>query len=262
MYAEERQERVERLIAASGRVAVVDLAREFDVTTETVRRDLTQLAHRGALRRVHGGAVASTVLGRAEESIATRRDHNADAKARIARAAMTLIPPTFSGAIAIDAGTTTGLLAEQIARWVPADPRTSLVVVTNSVIVASIVSDNPDVEVQLLGGRVRGITSAAVGATTIAQLSRLRPDLAFIGANGLHAEFGLSTPDEEESAVKSALTRGARRAVALVDASKLGKEALVRFADLDELSALVTDADPGVALTAALREAAVEVMVA
>ncbi|HEV7950528.1 MAG TPA: DeoR/GlpR family DNA-binding transcription regulator [Glaciihabitans sp.] len=262
MYAEERQDRVERIVADTGRVAVTDLAREFDVTTETIRRDLAQLEERGVLRRVHGGAVAAGNTSRIEESVARRQDLNTAAKARIAHAAMTLIPTSFSGAIAIDAGTTTGLLAELVARWRPDAPHQSLVVITNSIAVASIVSDNPDVETHVLGGRLRGITSAAVGASTLGQLAHIRPDIAFIGANGVHPQFGLSTPDQEESAVKTALTRGARRAVALVDASKLGEETLVSFANLDDLDTLITSEAPEPDLAAALHAAEVEVLVA
>jgi DeoR family fructose operon transcriptional repressor len=262
MYAEERQERIAQTVSEAGRVVVADLARLFDVTTETVRRDLAQLETRGVLRRVHGGAVAAANSSRVEESVAARRDRNTAAKQTIAQAAMALVPDSFSGAIAIDAGTTTGFLAEHVARWRPAGAHQSLVVITNSIAVASIVSDNADVEVHLLGGRLRGITSAAVGASTLAQLSHMRPDIAFIGANGVHAEFGLSTPDQEESAVKTALTRGARRAVALVDGSKLGQETLVSFADLADLDTLITDTEPQPDLTGALRDAEVEVLVA
>lgn len=262
MYAEERQERIAQTVSEAGRVVVADLARLFDVTTETIRRDLAVMETRGVLRRVHGGAVAGANSSRLEESVAARRDRNTGAKQSIALAAMALVPASFSGAIAIDAGTTTGFLAEHIARWRPASAHQTLVVITNSIAVAGVVSENPDVEVHLLGGRLRGITSAAVGAATLMQLSHMRPDIAFIGANGVHAEFGLSTPDQEESAVKTALTRGARRAVALVDASKLGQETLVSFADLSDLDTLITDTEPQPDLSGALRNAEVEVLVA
>jgi len=262
VYAEERQDRVVDLLERAGRVTVVDLSRDFAVTTETVRRDLAHLEARGILRRVHGGAVRANRSTRVEESLDARSTRNTDAKGRIADAAMTLLPPTFQGSVAVDAGTTTGLVAERIAAWVPDVPGRTLVVVTHSMVVAQTVSRNPAVEVQLLGGRLRGITSAAVGPATLGQLSRLRPDIAFIGANGIHAEFGLSTPDEEEAAVKTALTRGSRRAVALVDASKAGEEALVGFAALDDLDTLVTDAAPNAPLAEALAAAEVEVMVA
>jgi DeoR family fructose operon transcriptional repressor len=262
MHAEERLERVERIVAESGRVAVAELARRFDVTTETVRRDLAQLEDRGILRRVHGGAVAASNSSRVEVSVSTRRDINTNAKARIAQAAMTLIPATFSGAIAIDAGTTTALFAEHVARWRPSTAHQTLVVITNSISVASIVSENSDVELHMLGGRLRGITSAAVGASTLLQLSHLSPDIAFMGANGVHARFGLSTPDQEEAAVKTALVRGARRVVALVDASKLGEGTLVSFADLGDVDTLITDAEPDPELTSALYNAEVEVLLA
>lgn len=262
MYAEERQGRIVEALHADGRVSVVELAQRLDVTTETIRRDLSALEGLGQLRRVHGGAVTVSRSSRVEESTKRRRDLNADAKARIARTAMRLLPPTFAGAIAVDAGTTTGLLAEEVARWRPQAPNQSFVLITNSVPVAGTVSENPDVEVQLLGGRLRSLTSAAVGTSTLAQLSRMRPDIAFIGANGVHAAFGLSTPDDDESAVKTAFTRGARRAVALVDASKLGEESLVRFAKLSDLDMLITDAEPAPDLRAALDEAEVELVVA
>lgn len=262
MYAEERQDEVERIVVEHGRAGVVALAREFNVTTETIRRDLALLEDRGVLRRVHGGAVVTSKTSRAEESIAARLDRNTGAKSRIADLALRLIPSSFSGAIAIDAGTTTGRFAERIASWAPDSRRQNLVVITNSIAIATVVSVNPDIEVQLLGGRLRGITGAAVGSSTLAQLARIRPDIAFIGANGVHAQFGLSTPDEDESAVKTALTRGSRRAVALVDASKLGEEALVRFADLGDLDTLITDEQPADDLGDALRDAEVEVMCA
>lgn len=262
MYAEERQDLVERIVGENGRAAVVDLARQFNVTTETIRRDLAQLEGQGVLRRVHGGAVSAARSSRTEESVAQRLGLNAAAKERIATLAMTLLPTTFSGAIAVDAGTTTGLLAERIASWQPESRSQSLVVITNSILIAGTVSANPDVEVQLLGGRLRGITGAAVGSSTLSQLSRIRPDIAFLGANGVHARFGLSTPDEDESAVKNALAVGSRRAVALVDASKLGEESLVRFAELADIDTMITDAAPSTDLSDALAAAEVEVMVA
>jgi DeoR family fructose operon transcriptional repressor len=262
MYAEERQQHIETLLAGSGRVAVVDLATHFDVSGETVRRDLDQLEQRGVLRRVHGGAVAANRISRAEESVAQRRDRNASAKDRIASAAMRLIPASFTGAIAIDSGTTTGMLAEHLARWQPERETQTCVVITNSIHIAAIVADNPHLEIQTVGGRLRGITGAAVGTGTLSELTRLRPDIAFIGANGVHDEFGLSTPDADEAAVKTMLTRGARRAVALVDETKLGVETLVSFARLDDLDMIVTDTEPDVALAAALETAGVEVVVA
>ncbi|MCW4386397.1 DeoR/GlpR family DNA-binding transcription regulator [Salinibacterium sp. SYSU T00001] len=262
MYAEERQQHIEELLGRAGRVAVIDLANDLKVSSETVRRDLDQLESRGVLRRVHGGAVAASRVGRAEESVAQRRDRNAAAKERIARAAMALVPPGFSGAIALDAGTTTGRLAEKLAQWQPEKAGTRLVVITTSIHIAAALAESPHLDVHTIGGRMRGITGAAVGASALAQLAAWRPDISFIGANGLHDGFGLSTPDSDEAAIKSALTRQARRAVALVDETKLGVESLVNFASLDELDTVITDAAPPPPLVDALDTAGVEVVLA
>ncbi|MFB2554314.1 DeoR/GlpR family DNA-binding transcription regulator [Herbiconiux liangxiaofengii] len=262
MYAIERHERISVLLSGAGRVTVADLAQSLDVTPETVRRDLDTLERQGLLRRVHGGAVARGKTSLAESTVADRADRAREAKHAIATAALTLLRNDFSGSILLDSGTTTAAVAELLAHWRPATPGTQLTVITNSVPIAALLHHNDALELHLLGGRVRGVTSAAVGSPAIDQLAHLRPDIAFIGANGLSAEFGLSTPEEHEASVKSAMVRSARRVVALVDSSKLGDETLHRFAELRELDTLVTDADPVGTLSAALDAHGVEVVVA
>jgi len=262
MYATERHEHITNRVTTSGRVSVADVSRELGVTAETIRRDLDQLESSGVLRRVHGGAVSAARASVAEASLAERQDLRSDAKATIARAALRLIPETFSGSIVIDAGTTTAHLADLLVAWRPLSPSQTLTVITNSVPIAAVLHRCEHLELHLLGGRVRGITSAAVGSTTVEELGRFRPDIAFVGANGVSADFGLSTPDELEGAVKSAIVRGSRRAVVLADAAKLGEETLVRFAALDEIDTVITDDAPDERLTAAFESAGVEVVVA
>lgn len=262
MYQAERHALITDVLRASGRVSVSDLSRRFDVTAETVRRDLDQLEAAGLLRRVHGGAVTADRTSVAESSIAVRQEQRSEAKDAIAHAAFRMLPPTFSGSIVLDAGTTTGRLAELLAEWTPVSESQTLTVITNSVPIAAVLHQSPHLELHLVGGRVRGITSAAVGTSTVDELSRIRPDIAFIGANGLSADFGLSTPDELEGAVKAAIVRGARRVVALVDSTKVGEEALFRFADLDHLDTLITDAALPADLDDALGLADVETVLA
>lgn len=262
MYATERQDAIAAQLLEAGRVSVADLAEHFDVTTETVRRDLDALEASGVLRRVHGGAVPSGRTSVAELSVAEREGQHGEAKLAIARAAMRLLPPTFTGSIALDAGTTCAAVAEQLALWVPARPGDTITVITNSVPIAAILQSSDHIELHLLGGRVRGVTSAAVGTATVEQIGALRPDIAFIGTNGISAGFGLSTPDEYESAVKAAYVLAARRAVVLADQTKHGLEALMRFARLDEIDTLVTDRTPPADLAGALADVDVEVVVA
>ncbi len=260
MYATERQELIEHLVTAERRVAVVDLARRFGVTTETVRRDLDQLESAGVIRRVHGGAVAHTRASTTEPSLAERTGRASDAKRAIARRALDAVPLDFDGSVYIDAGTTTAAIAEELSRR-PAGIR-PLEVVTHSMTVAHLLAGVPGLNLTAIGGRVRGLTAAAVGAQTVDAISHLRPDVAFIGTNGLSAEFGLSTPDTDEAAVKRAILSAARRTLVVADADKFDAELLVSFGGLDTIDVLVSDAAPRGALADALSVADAEVWTA
>ena len=260
MYAIERHQQIGEMIGTQGRVMVTELSERFGVTPETVRRDLDLLERQGVLQRVHGGAVAGSKISLAESTVADRADKSRDAKLVIARAALGMIGDTFRGSILLDAGTTTGVLAELLADVSPAHGH-PLTIITNSVPIAAVLHLNPAIDLHLLGGSVRGLTSAAVGASTIEQLDRLRPDIAFLGTNGVSAGFGLSTPEEREAAVKAAMIRRSRRSVVLADSTKLDEEALYRFAELRDLDTLVSNVDPAGTLSAALDAEGVEVIV-
>ncbi|SDX33372.1 transcriptional regulator, DeoR family [Arthrobacter sp. yr096] len=265
MFAEERQQLISALVAERGRVSVTDLADRFSITTETVRRDLAALEVSGGLRRVHGGAVPSDRLSTREESILERAVQRQVEKLRIANAALALIPELSSGSILLDAGSTTETLADLLAQRTPsanANGNDELVVITHAIPIAGKLSSTPGIALQILGGRVRGLTQAAVGQSTVEAAYRLRPDIAFVGANGIHATFGLSTPDPEEAAVKAAFVKSARRVVALADSSKLDAETLVQFATLKDVDTLITDNQPSAELAAALADAGVDLVIA
>ncbi|MFB8148137.1 DeoR/GlpR family DNA-binding transcription regulator [Microbacterium sp. NPDC056003] len=256
MYATERQEQIERLLQTDGRVSVVELAGLFDVTTETVRRDLDQLEAAGALRRVHGGAVSSDRGSTAESPLSERQQRHGVAKAAIGRRAAAVLGERFLGSVYFDAGTTTAAVASQLVPRLSSD---QIEVVTHALSLADILSAAPGAGLTLVGGRVRGVTGAAVGADTVRAIEGMRPDVAFVGVNGVSASFGLSTPDPEEAAVKRAIVRSARRVIVVADAEKLGPELLVGFASLSDIDVLVTDAQPDAELAAALADADVEV---
>lgn len=261
MFAEERQQLISSLVTERGRVSVNELAERFSITTETVRRDLAALESSGSLRRVHGGAVPADRLSTREESILERAVQRQLEKVRIAEAALALIPEHPTGSILIDAGSTTEALADLLAQRRTNSGTDELVIITHALPIAGKLSNNPGISLQLLGGRVRGLTQAAVGQATVEAASRLRPDTAFVGANGIHADFGLSTPDPEEAAVKAAFVKSARRVIALADSSKLDAETLVQFAALKDLDTLITDREPSQELSAALAEAGVDVVI-
>ncbi|MFG6445368.1 DeoR/GlpR family DNA-binding transcription regulator [Microbacterium sp. P07] len=260
MYAMERQELVGRLLSQEGRVVVVDLAARFGVTTETVRRDLALLEEAGMLRRVHGGAVATDRGSTVEIPVSERLLRRGDAKLAIGARAAQVLESGFRGSVYLDAGTTTGAVAAALPAHL-ASSGGSAEIVTHSMTIAHDLAGS-DLGLTVIGGRVRGLTAAAVGAETVASIAHLRPDVAFVGTNGLSEDFGLSTPDSDEAAVKAAIIAAARRVVVVTDSEKFGAELLVRFAGLSDIDVLVSDSAPPVALREALDRADSEVWVA
>lgn len=255
MYAEERQQAIASMVLQKGRASVAELAEAYDVTTETVRRDLAILDRAGLLRRVHGGAVPARALHLVEAGVGERDTTRADHKDAIAAAALEHFP-AGGATVLIDAGTTTARIAAQL----PTDRE--LVVVTNSVPIAARLAGVPSVHLQLLGGRVRGLTQAAVGDQTLSALHDLRVDVAFMGTNGISLRHGLSTPDSEEAAVKRAMVRAANYVIVAADSSKVGREEFVSFSALDSVDTLVTDREIDDADCDSLVEHGVEVVLA
>jgi DeoR family fructose operon transcriptional repressor len=255
MYAEERQQAIARLVTERGRMSVNQLAHEYDVTTETVRRDLSTLERLGLVRRVHGGVVPPSSLSLIESGIRERDQVNTETKERIARAALDRLPPG-GGSILLDAGSTTVRLATLLP------PDRELTVITHAVPIAARLAGLPHLDLQLLPGRVRSTTQAAVGADTVEALGRLRVDVAFVGTNGITAEHGLTTPDPDEAAVKRAVVASGRLVVALADASKFGVETAVRFASPGDVDVVITDEASSAADRRALAKAGIEVQIA
>jgi DeoR family fructose operon transcriptional repressor len=253
VYAEERQQSMTRLVAERRRMSVATLAAEYDVTTETVRRDLSQLERLGLVRRVHGGVVPADALGPVEAGLGERDRTNADLKDLIAKTAVALLPRD-GATVVLDAGSTTARLAAAI----PVDR--PLVAFTHAVPVAARLAGLPAVELHLLPGRVRAATQAAVGADTVTALGRLRADVAFVGTNALSVGHGLSTPDSDEAATKRAIVASARRVVVLADSSKIGRESTISFAALADVDCLVTDAGLDPSDRRAIEKAGVEVV--
>ncbi|MEV1049781.1 DeoR/GlpR family DNA-binding transcription regulator [Streptomyces sp. NPDC049887] len=251
MYAPERQQEILRLAREGGRVEVLSLADEFQVTAETIRRDLKALDRAGLVRRVHGGAIPAGRLD-FEPDLAERESTAADEKDRIARAALSELPE--DGSVILDAGST-------VARLAAAFPlECSLTVVTHALPAAARLADHPGIDLHLVGGRVRHRTRAAVDAWALRAYGEIRADVVFLGTNGFSAACGLTTPDLAEAAVKRALVAAARRVVLLADSAKYGEEHFARFADLADVDLLITDSGLSPEEAAAVGAAGTEVV--
>ncbi|MER5929555.1 DeoR/GlpR family DNA-binding transcription regulator [Streptomyces sp. NPDC002054] len=251
MYGPERQQEILRLAREAGRVDVLSLAEQFQVTAETVRRDLKALDRAGLVRRVHGGAIPAGRLD-FEPDLTEREATAADEKARIARAALAEIPD--GGSAILDAGTTVARLAADL----PVDA--ALTVVTHALPVAARLADHTGIELHLVGGRVRHRTRAAVDAWALRAYAEIRADVAFVATNGFSAHGGLTTPDLAEAAVKRAVVAAARRVVLLADSAKAGEEHFARFAGFAEVDLLITDTGLAPEQKAAIEAAGTEVV--
>ncbi|MEU1628933.1 DeoR/GlpR family DNA-binding transcription regulator [Streptomyces sp. NPDC020096] len=232
MTAEERQHRILALARSEGRVEVSAAATEFGVAPETIRRDLREMEHRGLVRRTHGGAYPVESAG-FETSLARRENQNVADKRRIATAAVRLLGDAET--VFVDEGYTPQLLGSML----PSGRK--LTIVTASLATAAAVAESDDITVLLLGGRVRGRTLASVGSWATEMLSTFVIDLAFLGANGISREFGLTTPDPAVAAVKSQAVRSSRRRVFLGFHSKFGANSFCRFAGIADFETIVTD---------------------
>lgn len=258
MYAEERRRQIASLTAVEGRVNVTELSSRFNVTAETVRRDLAILDREGVVHRVHGGAVATQSFQTTEFPLDARRRSAQSAKNAIARAALAYLPSP-GGSIFLDSGSTINTVAELIGGR-PGGARWSIV--TNSLPSALQLASQNAPEVQLLGGTVRAITQAVVGATALRTLALMRADVAFIGTNALTLDHGLSTADSQEAAVKAAMVTNAHQVVVLCDSTKLGNDYLVSFAGIADIDVVITDSNAPQTYIDSLRDRDIDVVIA
>jgi DeoR family transcriptional regulator, fructose operon transcriptional repressor len=233
LFQHDRQRAIYMLALRNGSVDVADLAELHGVTTETIRRDLSELQSRQLLRRVHGGAIPVERMNH-EPSIEARDMVNAEEKLRIATMAVSKVPER--GSVIIDSGST----GQRLAEVFPVER--DLHVVTNSLLTALTLSRRGLRELTVLGGSVRTNRHAMVDETTRSELQPMAIDVLFMSCDGLSFQHGLTTPYREEFMIKRAMIERAREVVALVDASKFHNVQMFGFASFEEIDVLVTDA--------------------
>ena len=215
-------------LARDGQLIAKPLSRELDISEDTIRRDLRELAAEGKLQRVHGGALpASAATG----DMLVRQDLAADDKAALGRAGAAMVR---SGQLVILDGGTTAL---QVARHLAPGLRASIV--THSPTVAVELARHPHVEILMLGGRLFRHSMVNVGASVMEAATLLSADLYFMGVTGVHARTGLSTGDHEEAAVKRALHKRAAETVVLASREKLGAASAFAIVPLKQIAMLV-----------------------
>lgn len=241
--AEERRQAIVDAVEREGRVLAVELARRLDTSEDTIRRDLRDLDALGRLRRVHGGAIRL----RQEVSFNERAEVDLVRKGQLAQALRDCIRP--GDTVVMDAGSTHLALARQL------EDGCAATIVTDSPQIALALGNFRRTRIVLLGGTYDPDAGAVVGASTLAEVQRLRADLALVGVCGLDPERGLAAINPEEAAIKAAILAGsARRAVAVLN-ERLEGSAPFLFGNLSEIDHLVLEADAPAATVQRLRTA-------
>lgn len=215
----------------SGEASIDDLAERFGVSASTIRRDLSALASDGRVTRTYGGAIEPG--HRRELSLrAKERTHWAE-KDTIGRAAAGMVG--HGDVLLLDAGTTVGRLAWHLRQ------RDGITVITNGLSTLRNLADAPGVEVIVLGGRLRRPNEAMLGPEVERALRRYRPDMAFLGADGLEPDRGLNCPSPEQAMLKERMAATAKAAWVLADHWKLSAEPFAYWAAMPPGTGVITD---------------------
>jgi DeoR/GlpR family transcriptional regulator of sugar metabolism len=230
MLTSQRKKLLLAALKRDGQIVAKTFSVHFDVSEDTIRRDLRELAQQGLLQRVHGGALPASP---AAADFSVRRGIEPDAKRLIAKAAASMIQP--GQVVILDGGTT----AVQVARQLPHDLRAT--VVTHSPSVAVELVDHPGIDVIVIGGRLFKHSIVAVGAAALEALSVIRADVFFMGVTGVHPTAGLSTGDLEEAYVKRALMQRAAETVVLASTEKLNAASACKIADVGAASTIIVE---------------------
>ncbi|MGA2551961.1 MAG: DeoR/GlpR family DNA-binding transcription regulator [Burkholderiaceae bacterium] len=227
----DRQQSIVALARSAGRVSVEELAAMFDVTHQTIRRDLNELCDRSVLTRTHGGAVVSSSVENL--SYEARRYIAAPQKRAIGLAAAALIPNKSS--LFLNIGTTTEEVASALAN------HENLLVITNNLNVAMSLYPRRSIDVIVAGGPVRRSDGAVVGSATVELIRQFKVDTAVIGASALDEDGSLLDYDAIEVNVSRTIIENARRVILVCDHTKLERAAPVRIAHISQIDTFVTD---------------------
>lgn len=231
MYLTPRHNSILELAKRDGRVLVDDLAKDFDVTPQTIRKDLNDLCDQELLKRVHGGA--DFISGTVNYEYDKRKMIASQEKADIGQAAASLIPDGAS--LFVNIGTTTEAACGYLS------DKKELMIITNNINVANSLRVYQKFEVVMAGGVVRSSDGGVVGDNAVEFINQFKVDYAIIGASALDSDGALLDFDIREVRVAQAIIKNARKVILVADSTKMERNAPVRIAELTQVDVFVTD---------------------
>ncbi|CCM80152.1 MULTISPECIES: DeoR/GlpR family DNA-binding transcription regulator [Rhizobium] len=230
--AERRRQMVERA-QKTGYVPSKIIEDEFGVDSSTIRRDLARLEAEGLIIRTQGGFLPIETKEGFDYPYEPRRKFRSSVKGQLGQYAAGLVKDGQT--VLVDSGSTTWHVANSLKS------RQNLTVITNDLQIAMLLSECSNINLHVTGGVQVDTVYTLVGPNTVDYISKIHVDIAFIGAEAVEAELGLSNVNVIEVPVKQAMIRAADCAVLVADSSKLGKRSLARVCGIDELSQIITD---------------------
>lgn len=247
----QRQRNIVRWVESEGLVRVDEMVRRYEVTEQTIRRDLTFLESLQKLQRVHGGA--KPVNSTQNIAYRDRQILQLAEKQRIAKAIASHIPDHAS--IFINIGTTTETIAHALMQ------HQGLQVVTNNLHVASLMSQKPDFRVVVTSGEVRATDGGIVGEATLDFIEQFKLDYGLIGISAIDAEGTLLDYDYREVKVAQAIIEHSRQVYLAADHSKFGRKAMVRLGNIAQADMFFTDSPPNADILARMNDANVQLQI-
>jgi len=253
MDRETRRKTILDTVELQGTVKVAELAKELGVTEMTIRRDFTDLEHEGLVKRVHGGVISAR--GRSyEPTLMLRSTINTESKQRIGKAAAELIAD--GDCVALDVGSTTYEVARNLIG------RRNITVITPSLLIGTLLVNQPDLRLVLPGGIVRPGETSMIGELSHRAFEIFHVDRLFLGVGGIDAKAGLTEYNWDDTLVKQAMLKNAKEVILVADSNKFSRIATVKIAPLNIAKMLVTDQSPPPPLVEALKSAGVRILVA
>jgi DeoR family transcriptional regulator of aga operon len=251
VFPEERRGEIMAVLRHQGRCLVAELARKLSVSEVTIRQDLDALAAEGLLRRTHGGALLVAKIGLERPFQVEETSHRGE-KERIAAAAVAQL--SVGETVILDVGTTVTEAARKLVGCgrVPT-------VFTNGLNIAAILEADPSITTVVTGGTLRPQQHSLVNPFAEFILGRINADVAFLGANGVAADHGVTNVNVAEAEMKALFVKAARRRIVLADATKIGAVGLAKYADIREIDLLITDKSADREEVLSLRERGLEV---
>lgn len=228
----ERHQLILQRLQKEGHVAVLDLCKDLDVSSVTIRKDLKLLEDKNLLFRTHGGATLNNPYT-ADKPVNEKEKLQSAEKLRIAQAAAATIEPADS--IIIASGTSVLALAKAI------QPRESLTVITSALNVALELIKHPQIEVVQLGGSVRQSSSSITGPYAQNVLADFYCSKVFLGVDGIDTEVGLTTTSVTEAHLNRQMIAASQKVIVLSDSTKFGRRGIGRICGIEDVNQVITD---------------------